>query len=504
MTASRTIPLGLLLLIPACMVGPDYERPDIPLPDSWHQQLQEGLSEGEAALHVWWTVFNDSTLEELIRRSGTGNLDLKIAYARIQEARALRGVAAGALVPDLNANAGIDRQKIPAGSAFGLGSITGNMKSLGVSSSWELDVWGRIRRSVESADATVQATVEDYRDVLVLMYAEIALNYLELRALQLRITYAKSNLEGQQKTLSLTKDRHEADLVPELDVKQAEYNLARTEAIVPSLRIREAQVIHRLAVLLGEYPEELSKKLRQTAPLPKGPDSIGLTLPHNLIRQRPDVRGAERQLAAQTARIGVATAELYPKFTLDGFFNYASFGSGSLFSSGNEGWGVGLPIQWSLFSGGAVQSQIEAEKARTDQALEIYKRSLLLAVEEVENAIVGFVEQQKREASLLRSVAALQRSVELVQNLYKNGLTNFQNVLDMERALFEEQDRLAEIQGLAVQALVVLYSSLGGGWDPDAAEAALAKGEDPVIAPGSQPDTEGTPEEAPEEKPKQP
>lgn len=493
----RTIPLGLLLLIPACMVGPDYERPDIPLPDAWQQELQEGLSEGEAALHVWWTVFKDPTLDELIQKAGQANLDLKIAYARIKEARALRGVAAGALVPDLNANAGVGRTKIAAGSAFGLGSATGNTKSVGVSSSWELDVWGRIRRSVESADATVDATIEDYRDVLVVMYAEVALNYLELRALQLRITYATSNYEGQKKTLVLTKDRHDADLVPELDVKQAEYNLARTEAIVPDLKIRQAQVIHRLAVLLGEYPEGLGERLRKSAPLPGAPESIKLSLPHNLIRQRPDIRSAERLLAAQTARIGVATAELYPKFTLQGFFDYSSFGAKSLFKSENEGWGISLPIQWSLFAGGAIRSQIAAEEARTEQALQIYKRSLLTAVEEVENAIIGFVESRNREKSLEKSVAALQRSVELVQNLYKNGLTNFQNVLDMERALFEEQDRLADTKGRAVQALVVLYRSLGGGWDPDAAEAAAAKGEDTVVAPGSSPDSEETPEETP-------
>ena len=484
MTATRTLPLGFLLLLPACMVGPDYERPDIPLPDAWHQELEKGLQTKEAALHTWWTVFKDATLEELIQKAGQENLDLKLAFARIQEARALRGVAAGALVPDLNADANIGRQKFSSGATFGLGSATNTIGSLGLSSSWELDVWGRVRRSVESADASVQATVEDYRDVLVLLYSEVALNYLELRAVQLRIKYAGANLEGQEKTLSLTKDRHDADLVPELDVKQAEYNLARTEAVVPDLRISEAEVIHRLAVLLGKYPADLAKKLRQPAPLPKAPAKVDISLPRDLIRQRPDIRGAERRLAAQTARIGVATAELYPKFTLAGFFNYSTIG-GPLFESGNQGWGIGLPVQWNLFSGGAVQSQIEAEKARTQQALELYKQSILLAVEDVENSLVGYVELEKREKSLAKSVAALQRSVELVQNLYKNGLTNFQNVLDMERALFEQQDRLAESRGRAVQALVLLYRSLGGGWDPDAAEAAQAKGEDPLDAPSN-------------------
>ncbi len=503
MIRTNALPLGLLLALPACFVGPDYEVPDIPLPDSWHQELEKGLSQKEAALHAWWTVFQDPTLETLIQKAGENNLDLKVAFARIKEARALRGVAAGARVPNLNVDANAGRTQIPAGAAFGLGSLTGNVKSLGVSSSWEVDVWGRVARSVRSADATIQASIEDYRDVLVLLYAEVALNYLELRALQLRITYARSNLAGQDKTLSLTKDRHDADLVPELDVKQAEYNLARTEAIVPNLRIREAQVIHRIAVLLGEYPQDLGKKLREMAELPEGPSEIGLTLPRNLIRQRPDIRKAERLLAAQTERIGMATAELYPKFTLSGFFNYSAFGAGSLFDSGNKGWGFGLPVQWAIFAGGALESQIEVEKARTEQALELYKQSLLIAVEDVENAIVGFVQQHKRQESLERSVAALKRSVELVQNLYKNGLTNFQNVLDMERALFEEQDRLAESKGLTVQALVLLYRALGGGWDPDAADGV---GEGTVLAPGGAQEDRAEQEvnPKPEDKPKQP
>jgi NodT family efflux transporter outer membrane factor (OMF) lipoprotein len=266
--------------------------------------------------------------------------------------------------------------------------------------------------------------------------------------------------------LQLTEDRLRAQIAPALDVRQAELNLARTESIIPTLRTLEALAIHRLGVLLGEYPSELYDELSAEAPIPAPPETIDISLPANLVRQRPDIRQAERQLAAQTARIGVATADLYPRFSLSGAFAFQATDFGNTFDRSSITYLVGPSVRWNLFNGGRVRNSIIAEDARTKQALARYEESVLLALEEVANALVAYVQESERRDALARSVTAAEQSVELVKTLYRTGLTDFQNVLSMDRSLFVQQDEFAESKGRVTKSLVRVYKALGGGWDP--------------------------------------
>ncbi len=461
-----------MLALSSCVVGPDYERPKIDMPDQWHSSLTDGLQEGNANLHTWWTTLGDATLNDLIKRMASGNLDLHIAYNRIREARALLQIANGERWPDIDANGGAIAQKFGKnglGASFG---GTNNAYSIGTSAFWEMDIWGRVSRIIESSNASMQATIENYRDVLVVLFAEVAANYIDLRSLQDRIQLAEKNIAMQQSTVKLTQDRFAAQLVSELDVRQAELNLARTEAFLPSLREAQAAAIHRLCVLLGENPGELHEELTEAKPIPHPPEKIGLKLPLNLLRQRPDIRRVERELAAQTARIGIATADLYPQFSLTGTLGWSSVNGNmsDLLNKSSLGWSFGPQFNWNLFDGGRVEGNIEAEKARTEQMILTYKQTVLYALEEVENALVSYSQEQKAEEALQRSVEAAQKSVELVETLYRTGVTDFQNVLDMHKSLVEQEDRLAQSEGRVVQNLVRVYKALGGGWDPDAAQ----------------------------------
>jgi NodT family efflux transporter outer membrane factor (OMF) lipoprotein len=470
------IALAGLVALGGCKVGPDYEEPEIPqVPDAWHAAVTEGVLDGEAPIQTWWTVFDDPTLTSLIERAGASNLTLREAVWRVEESRAIRGVVAGQLYPEATLDGSANRSEISNNSPIG-GALPpelvepGNQFDLGVGASWELDVWGRIRRQVESADAEIEASVEDYRDVLVTLYAEVATNYVNVRALQERLRLANENVEGQENTLQLTQDRFDSGLVSALDVAQAESNLANTRSLIPSLEEQLAIALNRLAVLLAMTPGALDDELAGEVPIPMEPDGVTARLPADLLRQRPDIRSAERRLASQTAQIGVATAELYPQFSLTGFLGLQSTDAGDLFSSDSINWSIGLPIRWRLFAGGAIRSQIAAEKARTEQLLVNYERSVLVALEEVEDALVSYDKEVIRRGHLTNSVAATKRSLELVLTQYRAGLADFQNVLDTERSLLVRQDELAESEGIVIKNLVDLYRSLGGGWDPETAQ----------------------------------
>jgi NodT family efflux transporter outer membrane factor (OMF) lipoprotein len=439
------------------------------MPDVWHQELTRGLETGEASPRSWWMVFNDPVLDGLIGRATEGNLDLAQALDRILEARAELGIATGELFPSTDAIGTEQRDRASEEVSPQIPSTqshTDTFYQLGLDASWELDVWGRIRRSVESADASLQAQVEDYRDVLVSLYADVAATYVDVRALQGRVRAALGNVETQRGSLQLTIDRRDAGIGSDLDVSQAELNLASTESFIPTLRIRLAQAIHRLGVLLGQPPSTLYAELEAEAPTPVPPDEILLGVPTELLRQRPDIRRAERELAAQTARIGVATALLYPTFSLTGTFAFESFDSGELLKRGSRAYSFGPAFRWNVFDGGRIRNAIRAEDARTEQTLARYEQTVLRGLEEVENAMVSFVQESERRDSLLRGVEAARKAVELVDTLYRTGLTDFQNVLDTQRSLFEQEDDLEESQGLVAQSLIGIYTALGGGWTP--------------------------------------
>ncbi|MEC7583531.1 MAG: efflux transporter outer membrane subunit [Planctomycetota bacterium] len=472
--------LSLLLcctvaVLAGCKVGPDYVSPDLHEPDKWYAELTDGLSEGKADLSRWWTLLEDETLNELIEQAAGNNLNLELAYQRVIEAQALRGVAASNRWPDID---GVGSAQIRETSdridPLSVNGGSSNVYSIGASAVWELDVWGRVSRLIEAADADLAAVREGYRDVLVVLLAQVGLEYIELRTLQERIRLADVNVKLQEGTLKLTQDRKDAGLVSELDVRQAEQNLARTKSQVPILRLFLGQTENRIAVLLGANPGSLDEKLSKAGSIPKLPKTDTVIGPLEALRRRPDVRQAERILAAQTARIGVAEAELYPQFSLSGSFGFDGL-NGSLsdtFNSDAISSSFGPQFRWNLFDGGAVEGNIAAQKARTAQALDGYRQTVLLALEEVENSIIAYAQQSRRRALLGESVTAAQRAVELVDTLYKDGLTDFQNVLDSQRSLSQEQDALAVTEGAVVQALVQLYKALGGGWNPEAHSSA--------------------------------
>lgn len=454
-----------------CMsVGPDYEQPETPMPDAWNEAVQDEFKSGAPDLQTWWSVFDDETLNGLITRASTNNLNLKTAVARIEQAAALRGVSASQYFPDIVGGAGATSYRTSKDQTATGADRSSEMYQTGLSMAWELDLWGRVRRSVESADATLQATVENYRDIMVVLYAEIAGKYIGVRTVQERITLAENNLKLQQGTLEYTRNRFDAGLVPALDVAQAELNTARTASSIPTLKQKLVEEVNRLSALVGEMPYALMQTLEEVKPIPKASGDFVVGLPAELLRQRPDIRRSERELAAQNARIGAVKAELYPTLTLPGSLTLDSYTSGDVFSSGNTAYSFGPQVRLNIFNGKRIRSQVNAEEAATKAALYSYEQTVLLALEEVEDSMSAFAYEQDRVKLLASAAGSAKRSVDLVTELYKSGLTDFQNVLNMEQAQLIQDDDLASSKGLVSLYLVGVYKALGGGWNPGLAE----------------------------------
>jgi len=457
--------IGAGLLNGCISVGPDYDAPEIEMPDTWHAVVMEDFESGRPDLQTWWSIFDDDILNDLIQRVSTNNLDLQTAAASIERAAALRGVSASQYFPSISADASASAVQSPEWQLPAGADRDGELYNAGLSMAWELDLWGRIRRSVESADASLQASIENYRDIMVLLYAETAATYINVRTTQARIAIAEVNLAAQDETMELTRNRFNAGLSPALDISQAELNRSRTESLIPPLRQRLTEAINRLGVLTGEMPYALQQELSVPAAIPAASQTITAGLPAELLRQRPDIRRAERQLAAQHALIGATKATLYPTLSLPGALVLESPSGSDLFESGNTAYSFGPQLRWNIFSGGRIRNSVQAEEAGAKAALLSYEQTVLLALEEVENSMAAYANEKDRITSLESSAAAAQKSVELVTQLYTSGLTDFQNVLNMEQALLSQQDALATSRGLVSAYLVSVYRALGGGWD---------------------------------------
>jgi NodT family efflux transporter outer membrane factor (OMF) lipoprotein len=491
---------ALTLLVAGCAVGPNYEPPELTVetvPDQWRTTVETEMQADTTDLEMWWVSFNDELLTELIRRSEFGNLDLQAAVGRVAEARAIRGVARGGFWPDIVLGGAYSYQKLSENGLQGAqagqpddGTGSGSSSLLtepfdswssGLSLNWEIDLFGRIRRTAEAADAQLQASIEDYRDVLVTLYAEVGSAYVDARAFQTRLDFATQNVAAQENSLELTNDRFKAGLTSALDVAQAEQNLAQTKSTIPVLAIGLEASLNRLAVLLGEAPGALHDELQEHGGLPEVDDKVAYGIPADLLRRRPDIRQAERLLASQTARIGIATADLYPTLTLGGSVGLEALDLGDLAEGSSVFWSIVPKISWPIFTGGKIRNRIRAEEARTAQALAAYEQTVLRALEEVQNALVAYGQEKVRRDRLLEAVSASQRAVDLVETQYLSGLTNFQNFLDSQRSLFRQQDELAESAGQVRNKLIALNRALGGGWSPSQAEvtAAAAEGETP-------------------------
>ena len=461
------------LILAGCAVGPNYTVPDSKAPANWHSNLMQGLTPQPTdpkTLAAWWQTLDDPVLTGLIEQSIAGNLDLKTALAKVREARARRGMSTADLFPTLTANGSATRTKnnqigTPSSATQTSNtSQTRDLYSADFDAGWELDIFGGVRRSLEAADADVQSSQEALRDVLVSLLAETALNYVDVRSYQSQIAVAESNLALQQETYSLTQLRYQAGLSDDLAVEQAHTNLANTRSQIPSLHSGLEAAKNRLAVLVGEAPGILETELAENKPIPVPPLAIAMGVPAEALRQRPDVRQAERQLAGQTARIGVATADLYPKFSLSGSIGIEASSLGNLSSDYTRTLSFGPRITWKIFDAGAVRRNIEAQSAIRDQSLYQYESKILSALEEVENALTNYVNEQFRQQSLLEANQAAAAAADLSQKKYEAGLVDFQVVLDSQRSLLTAQNQLAQSQGTIVKNLINLYKALGGGW----------------------------------------
>jgi outer membrane protein TolC len=404
----------LLLILAGCKtVGPDYEKPktETKLPGDFSGPDDPALQPGTEDLEKWWEVFQDPQLADLIQRAAKQNLDVRIAIARVNESRARVDIASAARSP-----------QVGLGGGGGAAAFGGN--------------------------------------AMVTLYAEVARNYLAIRTYQERLRAALKNIEAQRDILRITRGRYDAGLSSRLDVAQAERVLANSESEVPPLRIQLVRSANTIGVLLGQFPKDLREELSTEKPIPVPPETVSVGVPANLVRQRPDIRGAERRLAAQTARIGVATADLYPQFSLGGSLGVGNLGAGGV---------LGPSMRWTLFDGGRIRSQIKVEDYRVEQAMLTYESTVLQALEEVESAMTAFLESRVRAEAVGRAAGIAREELRLGMYLYKAGLVGFQNVLDAERALFNLENRAADTRGAATANLVRLYKALGGGWDPDKA-----------------------------------
>ncbi len=463
-------PMIGLALSGCAAVGPDYVEPELAVPDAWHMRIVHQVQQGpDATLQTWWTVFDDPILNALIDRARLGNLDLQTAASRVSAARTSLAITRGERLPSVDGTGQTSRTRQSddgwlAQVAPKNGFDAQNLYEIGLDASWEIDLFGRVRRSIESSQAQYESTVETERDIMVTLFAEVAMTYIEVREMQRRVDYATQNIAVQKDALGLAQERYDTGLSSQLDVVQANATLGMTEAALPDLETAKNQALYRLAVLLGENAGSLQGEFASHAAIPRPVGRITLGLPVDVVRQRPDVRAAERRLAAQTAQVGVATAALYPSFTLSGFVGLQSRSVNDLFSSNSEMWGASLPVSWNIFDGGRVRSNIELQKELTETRLLEYRQSVLQALAEVESALVAYNNEHDKLAALRRATAATLEGVRLAMIQYDTGLTGYNNVMTMQRDLFQLQDQLAASEAQLDFELIALYKAVGGGW----------------------------------------
>jgi NodT family efflux transporter outer membrane factor (OMF) lipoprotein len=475
----------LLLLVSACTVGPDYVPPVVPTEAAWGElrtpvptpaaptpapdlEWESSQPSEEPLAQQWWTVFGDPTLDSLVERAVDSNLDLKQAEARVREARALRTIAKSYLLPSLDSAGAYSWNRVSENQPAVVQRKSFDLWQLGFDAGWEADVFGGLRRGVEAAQDTVEAARADQYAVLVSLLGEVGQNYLDYRSLQQRIAIATDNIDAQRETLELTRRLFNVGLATELDVTRAEAQVATTESTIPLFEQQASQAMHRLGVLLGELPMALQTELAPIGAIPEGPTVVGIGLPSELLRRRPDVRRAERQLAASTANIGVATSLLYPRFFVLGTAGLESIDGGALFTWPSHFASIGPSITWPVFEGGRIRAGIALTTAQQEEQLAAYQNSVLQAFQEVEDALVAYDREQARSADLTRAVRANQRAAELARQLYAQGLTDFLSVLEAQLNLFITEDALAQSERAVAGDLVALYKALGGGWQGSA------------------------------------
>jgi NodT family efflux transporter outer membrane factor (OMF) lipoprotein len=447
-------------------VGPNYCPPAAPVAQQWIDAADKRVRTEADDLSRWWTVFRDPVLDSLICSAYHQNLTLREAGCRVLEARAQLGITTGQIFPQTQTATG-------AYSRNALSRETANSAAIalpfysqwnyGFNLNWELDFWGRFRRAIEAKSASLNASVEDYDDVLVTLLGGVATDYIQIRTLQERIRYAQQNVELQQKTLTITEARFRGGTTSELDVYQARSTLEQTEAEIPELEISLRQTNNNLCILLGMPAEELEARLGPQ-PIPAAPPDVAVGMPADLLRRRPDVRRAERQAAAQCAQIGVAESDFYPAFSITGTVGYSAQFFPDLFRSAALNGNVGPSFQWNLLNYGRILNNVRLQNGKFQELVAAYQQTVLNADQEVENGLVTFLRAQQRTNSQAASVADTEKAVEIVLAQYKAGTTDFTRVTQIEQTLVQEQDVLAQARGEIATGLVQVYEALGGGW----------------------------------------
>ena len=455
-----------VLLAGCAMVGPNYRQPDAPALDV-SDLLQDGAGESQAeitpeTLADWWNAFDDPILTDLIERAAMQNLDVKAAQASVREARWNLVSSGASLYPFLDANGTVEKSEASSNAMMDMGES--DFYRTGFDARWEIDVFGGTRRRVEAAAAALQSERENLKAVWVSLAGETAQAYIAVRTAQMRLQVAEASLQSQVETHQVLKSRFEAGLCDELVVSQASYNAERTRAAIPTIQSNLESQKNSLALLTGTMPGELHELLQETKSIPVSPFEVVVGIPADTLRNRPDIRVAERQLAAQTARIGEAEADLYPRFTLLGSIGLESLKADQFFGADSGVWSIGPSVSWPIFHAGSIRSNIEIQNARQEQLLARYEKAVLVAVKEVRDALVDYAREQERQDALAAAVDSAELAVKLAKDKYKSGLADFVNVLDAQRSLFSLRDELATSRGAISSNLVRLYKALGGGW----------------------------------------
>ena len=472
---SRLLPvLGICLLTVGCAaIGPDFEKPQAPVVEDWTSD-NPVISRDSMDLREWWTVFNDPVLNQLIEEAFQQNLPLQLTGLRILEARARLGVAEGNRYPQvqqISGTASTNQVSENTPNFSPIADTSFNSYEFGFDAAWEIDFWGRIGRGIEAADASLNSSYADYDDARVSLAAEVARIYVSIRTLQTQLELARENVVLQTESLRIAQIRFDNGATSNLDVQQAKSNLTSTQASIPALTSSLYQAINGLAVLMGKPPGKLKLDPIYNSGIPVAPALIATGIPSELLRRRPDVRSAEFQAASQSALVGVAEGDLYPRFALFGSIGVQASDTGSsdagdLFSSDSVFYSAGPTFSWNIFNYGQIRNNVRVEDARYQQTLVNYQDTVLRAYQETEDAMIGFLQAQIEARFREQSAVAAQRATELANIQYREGATDFQRVIDSERSLVAQQDAWTTARGNIALNLIALYKALGGGWSP--------------------------------------
>ncbi|MDA0294698.1 MAG: efflux transporter outer membrane subunit [Planctomycetota bacterium] len=453
----------------SCTVGPDYQRPQIQVPDAWHVAVVEGVTTETAAPGDWWTAFHDPTLVELIGLADQRNFDLRIAASSIRQARSEYGIAAANLYPQLSLEPEAGFSDGNAEPGVGLNNANNNGSDsayqLTMDLAWEIDLWGRVQRSIESQEADLEAEIEAWRDILITIRAEVAASYIEIRSYQMQIDAVEDSIVSYQQTLTLVEQIHARGEADEIELAATEATLSQFIAQLPPLREAMAKAVNRLSSLIGEYPGGLEPRLAMTREVPRPPASIGVGIPADVIRRRPDVREAERRLAAASALIGVAEASLYPALQINGAGGFSSQQIAGLFDGSQLGGMVGIDFSWPIFTAGRLEAVVDLRNEQARQALLVLQSTMVDAVEDVENALVAHLESQIERATLKRTEDAYVRVMDFATDRFRQGVDSLGTLLVAERDLLAVRQVLAVADGQVAASAVLLYKALGGGWN---------------------------------------